>query len=133
MRSDTGAAALVAVFVALVCLAPEHVARRLGQSVAALDFAAHGAETAALWLGYAVFWARRRWDSLSVVAVWAAYEALLRPACRLALPMDRAPQLLPGQTLCEAAAGTWTTPAGLLLAAVVALYLHLRGTAHGGT
>lgn len=90
-------------------LLPERVAQWLGQSEAAWDFVAHGGLTACLWGACAVLLAgytmRRPSARRAALAVctWGAVEALLRPGCRLLLPMDRRPDIPPGGDVCSAA------------------------------
>lgn len=94
--------------VVFLCLAvaayfsPEVAASVFGGTHAAWTYVMAGAESAALWaaLGTST-------SSLLVrlVATWGVFEASQRPICRLAFPMDRAPNLPEGVNLCDAALG----------------------------
>lgn len=112
----------------LVHFAPEHLAVALHQSQAAWEFVAYGAEAALLWLmvGMVAPTLPARF-----VALWAFLESAQRPVCRLALPMDRAPHLAEGQTLCDAALGintAWlSVPAALFVVAIVQEATNARG------
>ena len=79
-------------------------------SVAAWAYVWHGVEASALWLIVATLSTRTEWRA---VCVYAATEAAMRPACRLALPMDARPTVPEDSTLCEVAYGV---PAGLVSA-----------------
>jgi hypothetical protein len=85
---------------ALVYLLPEHLPGLLGGTQGAWEVVAYGIEAAILWALAGLLLPRAAW-----VCAWACCEALQRAACRLALPMDRAPKLADGQTMCEAATG----------------------------
>lgn len=112
----------------LVHFAPEHLAEWLHQSQAAWEVVAYGTEAALLWLivGLMVSSMPARF-----VALWAFFESAQRPVCRLALPMDRAPRLAEGQTLCDAALGintAWlSVPAALFVVAIVQEATNARG------
>jgi hypothetical protein len=101
---------LLAVFTSY---APELLAGVAG-SAAAWAYVWHGVEASALWLLACTLSTRTEWRA---VCVYAATEAAMRPACRLALPMDAKPPVPEGSTLCEVAYGV---PAGLV-SAVAAL------------
>ena len=104
------------ILVVVVHFAPEHLAELLGHSAAAWHYVAYGLEAAALWLALGIM---VRTIPVMAVATYGAMEGLQRSACRLALPMDSAPALLPGQTLCDAATGLPVSFASLLAAFVV--------------
>lgn len=104
------------VLVLAVHMLPEHMAELLGHSAAAWHYVAYGLEAAALWLAIGIM---IRSVPIMAVATYGAMEGLQRAACRLALPMDSAPALLPGQTLCDAATGLPVSFASLLAAFVV--------------
>ena len=104
------------VLVIVAHLLPEHLADLLGHSAAAWHYVAYGVEAAALWLIVAL---TVRTLAITAVSAYGAMEGLQRAACRLALPMDRAPHLAPGQTLCDAATGLPASLSSLLAAMVV--------------
>jgi hypothetical protein len=104
------------VLVLAVHVMPEHLAELLGQSEGAWTYVAHGIEAAALWLTIGVM---IRSMPVLAVSTYGAMEGLQRAACRLALPMDRAPSLAQGQTLCDAATGTPVSLMSLVAAVVV--------------
>lgn len=99
-----------------VHLMPEPLADLLGHSHAAWAYAAYGVESAVLWLLVA---GMCRVLAVQAVATYGAMESAQRAACRLALPMDRAPTVPPGQTLCDVATGLPASFASLLAAVVV--------------
>lgn len=89
--------------VVLVHFAPEHLADALHQSAAAWGYVAGGAEAAALWLIVGLLVPSR---PARMVAAYGAVESALQPACRLAFDMAvPPPKPLPGQNLCDIAAG----------------------------
>jgi hypothetical protein len=110
-------AAALLIVAALAHLAPEPVAAVTGGSVKAWEYVAGGLEAAAL---YAALGALLRHHAVTPVAAWGAVEGLQRAGCRLVFPMDRAPQLAEGQTLCTAATGMPTGWVGLAVAVLVA-------------
>lgn len=69
-------------------------------AVGAWEFVLYGAEAAALW---GLAFVTLRGLAVRCVCAWGMFEALQRPVCRLAFPMDRKPQIPEGQTLCDAA------------------------------
>lgn len=100
----------------------EHLASMLGWSWAALAYVTSGLESFGLWLFVAWVALRSRWAAMAAVpAVLAAFESGLRAFCRLSLPMERAPSLLRGQTMCEAAYGMSLTWVSILFAALAAV------------
>lgn len=120
-RSQTAAGALVLLVV--VHLLPEWLAAAGVGTQAALEYIAYGVESAVLWVVALVL----AQGSLRYVVAWGIAESVARAGCRAALPLDHAPVLQPGQTLCDAAAG-W--PVGLLslvAALLLAAYLNHRG------
>jgi len=118
MRVGSAMALLIAVH-----LLPEWLAAAGLGTQAALEYIAYGAESAALW--GAVLCASR--GPLRYVAAWGLSESLARAGCRGALPLDRAPSLHPGQTLCDAAAGWPVSLVSLAAALLLAAYLNHRG------
>jgi hypothetical protein len=107
------------VLVTAIYFGPEWMAAGTGATRGALEYISAGTEAAALWL-LLLLWC---WGtSAAAVCAWAAMEALQRPLCRLMLPLDRAPVLADGQTLCEAAVGLHMTWLSLAAAAGVAWY-----------
>lgn len=85
---------------ALAYFAPELLARLGAGSVGAWEFVFYGAEAAALW---ALAFVTLQGFAVRCICAWGLFEALQRPMCRLAFPMDRKPQVPEGQTLCDAA------------------------------
>ena len=112
----------------------EHIAYLMGWAWGATSYVMAGAEAAMLWCAVAAWAARRPSFALAAApAVLAAFEASLRAACRLSLPMDRIPVLGRGQTLCEAAWGSqmaWVSVAAAVL--VAAAVSSPRGVGSGG-
>lgn len=86
---------------AVAYLLPEHVSM-LGGTQAAWEYVAYGLESAALWL---VVGLTVKQLAVRCVALWAMFEAVQRPVCRLVFPMDRPPEIPQGQNLCDAALG----------------------------
>jgi len=111
---------LLLLLAALAHISPEPLADHFGGSLKAWVYVSTGTETTFLWLTVASLSSK-----LPVLAVclYGVYESIQRPLCRLMLPMDKAPQLDPGQFLCDAA-GIGTAQisfaALLLVAAIVA-------------
>lgn len=109
----------LACLAALVYFLPEHVAAMLGQSQAAWEYVAYGVEAALLWLAVGL---SVRGFPLRFVSLFGFFEAMQRPVCRLCFPMDRAPKLPQGQTLCDVALSLPTilvsVPAALFAAAL---------------
>lgn len=126
MRRDQGAAAILAAVVGLLYLAPQHLAEALRWSPSAVVYVVSGLEACLLWLALGVGCLYLRLTTLAAVCLWPAYEAALRPVCRLMLPMDKPPKLPAGQNLCDVAIGEWTSYAGLWIATIVILWLHTR-------
>lgn len=112
--------------IAFLCLAvaayfsPEVAASAFGGTRAAWTYVLSGVEAAALWAALGV-----TTSSLLVrcVATWGVFEASQRPICRLAFPMDRAPNLPEGVNLCDAALGvpmSWVSVGAALFLAALA-------------
>lgn len=110
---------------------PEHLSDALGQSVAAWNYVAYGVEAGVLWLivgtvrlekpAACSVWAKveeTRRVPIMAVSAYGAMEGLQRAACRLALPMDRAPRLGTAN-VCDAATGLDASLMSLLAAFVV--------------
>lgn len=111
---------------AFVHLGPEHLADAFGHSRAAWDYVAAGTETAALWIVVGLL---VRSVPVRAVAAWGAVEAAMRPACRLAFPMDSPPpRLMPGEHLCDVATGQ---PMGWLSLAVACWVAAIAVTRRG--
>jgi hypothetical protein len=106
-----------------VHLLPEWLAAADLGTQAALEYIACGVEAAALW-GAALVVAP---GPLRYVAAWGVAESVARAGCRAALPLDHAPALQPGQTLCDAAAGWPVSLLSLVAALLLAAYLNHRG------
>ena len=111
-------AAAVLVLLAAAHLLPEHLARWLGQSQAALEYMTYAIEAAALWAAVAV---TSRLIAVQAAATWGAMESLQRAACRAAFPLDRPPPKIPGENLCDTALGLPMSWASLAVALFVAL------------
>jgi len=111
--------ALFLVLAALAYLVPEYMPKLAGGTRAAWEYVTYGLESSVLWLfvGSTV-------ESMAVriVALWAFFEAMQRPVCRLAFPMDRPPKL-DGANLCDVATGfpvsLLALPAALFAACVI--------------
>lgn len=101
----------------LCCVAPTAMPALLGGTPAAWAYVANGAEAAALWAF--AFLLVTRFEA-RLICAWAMFEALQRPTCRLAFPMDQPPKLDAGQNLCDAAFGLPMTTLSLLLALFLA-------------
>ena len=97
-------------------LMPEHLADLTGQSHAAWHYVAYGIEAGVLWLIVGVSTSS---IAVQAVAAYGAMEGAQRAACRLALPMDRAPHIPDGQTLCDVATGLPMSLSSLIAAAVI--------------
>jgi hypothetical protein len=116
----TAAAGWLAALLALVHLAPQHLARALGHSHAAWEYVLYATEAAVLWL---IVGAGVHMVALKAAAAWGATEGGMRALCRVALPMDRPPSLPPGSNLCDVATGlpaSWFSLAAALLVACIA-------------
>lgn len=112
---------------AAVELLPEHLAAWRDQSQSAWDSLFAGVRSVGLWLTVGVpllgYTARRPMARRAALAVctWGAAEAILRPGCRLLLPMDRRPAIPPGGDVCTAADMPWwygLTPLAAAMCAV---------------
>ncbi len=91
-------AALLAL-AALAYFAPELLARLGTGTVGAWEFVFYGIEASALW---ALAFVTLPGFAVRCICAWGMFEAMQRPVCRLAFPMDRKPQIPEGQTLCDA-------------------------------
>lgn len=103
-----------------VYFAPEVLPIVFGGTRGAWEYVATGAEAAFLWS--VVFFFVNRFEARAVAA-WGVFEALQRPVCRLAFPMDRAPHLDSGQNLCDAAFGVPMSALSVLAALGLAALL----------
>lgn len=75
---------------------------------------------ACLWaLGFTL---ARRFEA-RLICAWGLFEAMQRPVCRLAFPMDRPVKLEDGQNLCDAAFHVPATTLSLLLALFLAAFV----------
>jgi hypothetical protein len=90
------------VLAVLAGFAPERLADIFGGRVTAWEYVAHGTEAFALW---AALGASAAGLAVRAICAYGAIEAGERAVCRLAFPMDRAPQIAVDQTLCDAATG----------------------------
>ena len=104
---------------ALSAFAPAALASVLGGTEAAWFYVCSGLESAFLWcfVGWTTAFLTAR-----VIAAWGYFEAVQRPVCRLAFPMDHPVALAPGQGLCDAAFGLPMTWLGALAALFVAAF-----------
>lgn len=118
-------AALLVVAVA-VYFGPEVLPVLLGGTRGAWEYVMSGAEASFLWA--VVFVLVPRFEARAVAA-WAAFEALQRPVCRLAFPMDRAPSLDGAQSLCDAAFGIPMSALSVIAALGLAALAHEAGHA----
>lgn len=111
-------AAALLLLAAAVHLGAEYAPGLLGGTAGAWHYVAYGLEALLLWLLVAHLVRRHalRWPCWAVCA-YGAWESAQRAGCRLLLPMDRPPELLPHQTICQAAG----VPGWLLAPAVLAL------------
>lgn len=100
-----------------------HFGPQAMQGVKAWEYVAYGFEAAVLW-GVVLLLARDTWVRL--ISAWALFESLERPICRLAFPMDSAPKLEPGQTLCDAALGFSANLISILVALTIAMLMQER-------
>lgn len=99
----------------LICLVlvghlfPGVLAAILTQSQAAWEYVGYGLESAGLWafIGAELLKVSNNTQvfPLGMITLLGYFESAQRPICRLALPMDQAPELLPNQNLCDAAIG----------------------------
>lgn len=85
-----------------VYFSPEVLPTLIGGTRGAWEYSAYGLEASFLWS--VAFLLVNQFEARAVAA-WGAFEALQRPVCRLAFPMDHPPQIDPGQSLCDAAFG----------------------------
>lgn len=109
---------LLALF-ALANYAPEAIAALLRQSVGAWDYVLQGIQAGALW---AVVGLSMQHIVARAACALGAWEAMQRPVCRLAFPMDRPPQA-GGLNLCEVAVGmpiAWINALAVLFVAALA-------------
>jgi len=81
---------------------PDVLPAMIGGTRSAWVYVTSGAEAAVLW---ALAFVMMRNFSARCVAAWGLFEALQRPVCRLAFPMDAPPSLPEGSNLCDAAFG----------------------------
>lgn len=109
---------LLALFT-LANYAPEFIASSLRQSVGAWDYVMQGVQAAGLW---AVVGMCMQHIVARAACALGAWEAMQRPICRLAFPMDRPPQT-GGLNLCEAVVGmpiAWINALAVLFVAALA-------------
>lgn len=103
-----------------VYFGPEVMHGLTGGTTGAWEYVTYGFESSFLWA--VVFALVPRFEARAIAA-WGAFEAIQRPVCRLAFPMDRPPDLQGAQSLCDAAFGVpmsaLSVVAALGLAAVV--------------
>ena len=92
---------------------PEVLPALLGGTQAAWAYVTAGMEAAFLWA--LAFMLVRRLEC-RLIAAWGLFEALQRPVCRLAFPMDHAPRIGEGQNLCDAAFGLPMSALSVLMA-----------------
>ena len=108
--------AALLLLLAAVHFLPDVLPALVGGTQSAWAYVTGGAEAAALW---ALAFVLIRSFPVRCIAAWGLFEALQKPVCRLAFPMDRAPRLADGQNLCDAAFGLPMS----LLSVVAALFL----------
>jgi hypothetical protein len=112
-------AALLLIVAVIATAVPDRLADLLGHSRAAWFYIMHGVEATALWIiiGAAAH------PAVQAVSAYGAMEGAMRAMCRLALPMDRAPNLPAGQNICDVAFGvpaTWLSIGAALFVAIFA-------------
>lgn len=90
------------VVAALVYFGPEAMSHLAGGTKQAWEVVFYGGEAAFLWT---VVFAFVPTYTARAVAAWGVLEALQRPVCRLAFPMDHAPDIGTAANLCDAAFG----------------------------
>lgn len=112
--------AAVLLLAACCCVLPDVLSAVVGGTRSAWDYVTTGTEVACLW-GFA-FIVLQRFEA-RLICAWAMFEALQRPACRLAFPMDRPVKLDDGQNLCDAAFNVPATTLSLLLALFLAAFV----------
>lgn len=116
------------ILAALTNIAPELIASLTGGSIRAWEYVAEGVQASALWLVVLALllpYPRARLVGAAVCGYGAA-EAALRPACRLAFPMDRPPSVPAPEGLCAAAGWPWwweVSPLALALCCVALVQL----------
>jgi len=113
---------------ALANIGPEAMAAAFGDSIRAWEYVSEGALAAVLWLALLVLLIPHRRVRVAAAAIcsYGATEAALRPACRLAFPMDRPPTVPAPEGLCAAAGWPWwweLSPLALSLCAVAVAHL----------
>lgn len=96
---------------------PEVLPTLVGGTASAWAYVTTGMEAAFLWA--LAFLLVRRFEC-RLIAAWGLFEALQRPVCRLAFPMDHPPHLAEGQNLCDAAFGLPLSALSVLLALFLA-------------
>lgn len=107
---------------AAVHLGIEYAPALWGGTPAAWHYVGYGIESLGLWLLVARLAPQNEWRwPLWLLSAYGVWESMQRAGCRLLLPMDRAPKIENGQTLCDAAGvpGWQLTPAVLALVAAV--------------
>lgn len=111
---------LLLLLLAAVHFLPDVLPSLVGGSRAAWAYVTSGTEAAALWgLAFVLM----RHFAARAVAAWGLFEALQRPVCRLAFPMDRKPDLSGEQNLCDAAFGLPMSLLSVLFALLLAALL----------
>jgi hypothetical protein len=105
-------AVATALFVVLVVFGALACVHTVGGTLAAWSYVVQGFEATALWAALGITatrWLRSATEDeakiFSAACAWGAVEAIERPLCRLAFPMDQKPPLPKNQNLCEAAFG----------------------------
>lgn len=108
---------------------PEILPALLGGTSAAWMYVMSGAEAWALWVVVAALASfaklpEHAMTTIRCVCSWGAFEAMQRPVCRLAYPMNTPPPMPPsGQNLCDVVTGlpmSWVSVvAALFLAAII--------------
>lgn len=83
-----------------VYFGPEVLPALFGGTRGAWEYVMNGFESSFLWAAVFVFVPK---FEARAIAAWGLFEALQRPVCRLAFPMDRAPDLNGALSLCDAA------------------------------
>lgn len=111
---------------ALSNFAPALIAGVSGGSVRAWEYVFTGLESAALWwLAACLLNRTQRWSMAGLcVCLYGLFESIQRPVCRLAFPMDKAPDI-GNASLCTAA-GMQTFELSPMLIALCAFSLSVN-------
>lgn len=104
----------------LAHLAPPFLADAVGGTLTAWEYVCYGCETAALWLLAAGMRRRVAWWA---VCGYGFFESVQRPLCRALYPMDRAPKLPAGATLCDATGLPFAMLSPIIVGLLLAIFV----------